>query len=300
MPLHLGNLTRREFLCGTLVGAGALALPASALASPGGDPHRVALFSDTHISENPAETNGGINMTAHLRQALSEVLALERPPSSLLVNGDCAYLRGLSGDYSNFVDLLRPAHEGRIPVHCVLGNHDHRENFRTGVMEAGAKETLAGKHVCVIKMERANLFLLDSLDKTNVTPGLLGQEQLTWLRRALDTHSERPAIVFVHHQPNCAEFGTVGGISDTQPLFDILVPRTHVKALFFGHTHHWLIGQREGIHCVNLPPVAYVFNPADPSGWVDLQIREYGATTRMNSLDLQHKAHGEEHKLSWR
>jgi hypothetical protein len=139
MPLHIGPITRRELLRRAALGAGVLALPAAAWASPGADRHRVALLSDTHISENAAEINGGINMTEHLKQALSEVLALERPPSSLLVNGDCAYLQGLSGDYSNFVGLLKPAHEGRLPIHCLLGNHDHRENFRAGVMEAGQR-----------------------------------------------------------------------------------------------------------------------------------------------------------------
>lgn len=299
MPIHLG-LTRRELLQRAVLGAGALCVPSVLRASERSDGDRFALFSDTHISGNPQEVSRGVNMSDNLRRALSDVLALDDRPSGLLISGDCAYLEGLTRDYSQLVDLLKPANDARLPLHFLLGNHDHRANIRSELIRKAGRPVLESKQVGILKARRANLFLLDSLDKVNVTPGMLGEDQLGWLQKALDQNADRPAIIVVHHQPNYAEFGTVGGITDTEALFKLLVPRAHVKAIFFGHTHHWLIKQREGIHCVNLPPVAYVFNPADPSGWVDLQLGEDDAKLRFNSLTPGHKAHGEEHRLVWR
>ena len=300
MPIHLGPLSRRELLGRALVGAGALALPSTAWSLTGTDRNRFALFSDTHVSEIPSAASRGVTMSENLRKAVAEVVALERKPSGVLITGDCAYLEGLPGDYTQLVDLLRPVRAQDLPVHFLLGNHDHRANFRSGAAEASDRPVLESKHVSLVKTPRANLFMLDSLDRVNVTPGLLGAEQLEWLRRSLDRNSNRPAMIFVHHQPNFAEFGTVGGLTDTDPFFKLIESQTHVKAVFFGHTHNWLVKERAGIHFVNLPPVAYVFNPANPSGWVDLEIQDYSATITLLSLDKSHKAHGEARRLSWR
>jgi len=44
--------------------------------------------------------------------------------------------------------------------------------------------------------------LLDSLLATNITPGQLGQSQRTWLSEYLDAQTAKPAVVFVHHNPD--------------------------------------------------------------------------------------------------
>ena len=87
---------------------------------------------------------------------------------------------------------------------------------------------------------------------------------------------------------------------DAQELFDVIGPRRQVKAYVFGHTHHWAIAERDGIHLINLPPVAYLFNPSDPNGWVDCQLRDDGMTLEMHALNKEHKAHGQRIELTWR
>jgi len=51
---------------------------------------------------------------------------------------------------------------------------------------------------------------------------------------------------------------------------------------------------------VNLPTTAYVFDKAQPSGWVDAQVRADGITLRLSALDRQHPAHGRCVDLAWR
>jgi Icc protein len=92
----------------------------------------------------------------------------------------------------------------------------------------------------------------------------------------------------------------MGGLLDTQELFDLLVPRKHVKAVFYGHVHKWEHQVRDGLHVVGLAPVGYVFTEGDPSGWAEVRLRKGGAAAELRSLDPAHPAHGQVRELEWR
>ena len=99
---------------------------------------------------------------------------------------------------------------------------------------------LLSRHVSVVETVRANWFLLDSLDRVNTIPGELGEEQLTWLGKALDARADNPPVlVVVHHDPQWSGAVIRTGLGDTEQLFEVLVPRKQVKAVMFGHTHLW-------------------------------------------------------------
>jgi 3',5'-cyclic AMP phosphodiesterase CpdA len=133
-----------------------------------------------------------------------------------------------------------------------------------------------------------------------MTPGVLGEKQRQWLIEALDARKDRPAIVVCHHNPQFEVVGKASGLVDTAELFAALVPRKQVKAVVFGHTHHWDVQQRDGIHLINLPPVGYIFRAGDPAGWVDVRLAEKGATLELRSLDPAHPAHAKRTELQWR
>jgi predicted phosphodiesterase len=141
--------------------------------------------------------------------------------------------------------------------------------------------------------------MLDSLDVTNKTPGVLGEEQRTWLSKALDARTDKPALVMVHHDPMLVE-GKKTGLLDTAELMEILKPRRHVKAMIYGHTHTWRMTELEGIHLVNLPAVAYPFNKAEVTGWVDCTLHPDGMSLEMHAHDTAHAAHGKVSDLKWR
>jgi hypothetical protein len=303
MPISLPPLSRRHFLQRTLgTGAALLAgrhLPGELFgAEAPQDPHRFALLSDTHIAANPEEVARGTNMAANLRQVGVELLEQRERPAAVLVCGDCAFGDGKSADYATLVNLLKPVREQALPVHLALGNHDHRERFWKALPPAAREQAPADRHITMIPGARANWFVLDSLMETNKTPGNLGEEQRAWLAGALDRHSDRPALVMVHHNPD--DKPNTSGLTDTESLFEILAPRKHVKALFFGHTHNWHLSERAGIHCVNLPPVAYVFAEGKPNGWVDARLAENGMTLELRCLTPTHPQHASRHELQWR
>lgn len=316
MPITLPPITRRRFLAGSLA-AGALALlrqplsgaeveasAADVTSASSVEPDRFALLSDPHIAADATKVNKDVNMADHLKQVVGEVLWLDKRPAWAMVNGDCAFGLGLAEDYATFLGLLKPLREAGMPVHLTLGNHDDREKFWAAIPpEPGARERVEGRHVLVIESARANWFVLDSLDKTNQTPGVVGEQQIAWLGKALDERAAKPALVMVHHNPvwnSNDPKAKVNGIADTQPFYDAIQTRKHVKALFYGHTHNWQVEKRDGIHLVNFPAVSYPFKAGNPTGWVDARLADGGMTIELRCTDPKHAKHGEKHELEWR
>jgi 3',5'-cyclic AMP phosphodiesterase CpdA len=264
------------------------------------------LFSDTHIAEDQATVSREVNVADHLKQAVKEVLAVQEKERAygLFVNGDLALNTGEKGDYATFVELMKPLRQAGIDLHLTMGNHDDREKFWDGCWELTTNHKLMPlKHLSVITSAVVNWVLLDSLDKTDSTPGVLGESQLGWLDRTLRDLPDKPTIVMVHHNPGAFEVAPgvkVSGLTDTPALIDVLDKHPKAKALIFGHTHNWEIKSRKsGLHLINLPPVAYTFNKARPSGWVTARVDAKGMDLELRSLNLAHPEHAQKHRIEW-
>ena len=304
MPFHLPPLSRRQFIHRTLVGGSALLLAqrTALAASRSTDPHAWALLSDTHIAASRAKLHPKrkTNLADNLMATVRDVLAWDRRPAGLLINGDLALDTGEAGDYATFAELLLPLRAEGIPLHLSLGNHDNRERFWAGLQQdKRVSAPVEDKQISIVRGRRANWFILDSLDRTNVVPGVLGPAQLAWLARSLDAHADQPALVVVHHDPNTG--GNKNGLTETAALMDILRPRRHVKAHFYGHAHRWAVARDEsGLHHVGLPATAYPFDDVQPTGWVQALLEPQGMRLELRALDHKHPAHGQAHFLTWR
>ncbi len=313
MSIHIIPITRRRFIHVSARGTvAAIAIP-SVQAIPGNevpvDPHRFAFLSDTHIMEDPTAKARGINMAAHLRQVVAEIAAQTARPAGVVVNGDLITDGSppTAGAYRHLAQLLDPLGKRGMPIHLTMGNCDRRRLFAES-LTAMLPETppVAGRLVNVLQTKRANFFLLDSLYNTEqtVTEGDLGMNQIEWLKLALDQHAEKPAIIICHHNVNQleAKSGTEqkGGLRDGAALVDVLLSRNQVKAFIFGHTHKWLHWELDGIHFINLPTTAYIFDPDEPRGWVDVRLEKRGMSLMLESLDKTHPKHGKKLVLNWR
>jgi 3',5'-cyclic AMP phosphodiesterase CpdA len=288
------------------LGAGLLVEGPSPAAETPADPNRLVLLSDIHIWQFRDGVYRGIRLADQLVQARSEILGLHPAPAAMLISGDCAFREGHAADYQVLCELLQPIRTAGMPLYLGLGNHDQRDVFWKTFPDAkpADKSYPGDRQVAVIETPHANWFVLDSLDQTNVTPGKLGKSQLEWLAHLLDTHDQKPALVVAHHNPELkgAPLSLIShsGLIDSQPLFDVLVPRKHVKAYLFGHTHRWERAMHEGIHLLNIPTLVYVFSVGQPRGWVDARLRSNGMSLQLNALDHTHKSHGETFDLAWR
>jgi hypothetical protein len=301
MPISLAPLSRRQFLARSLAAGAACVLgPELHAEQKATDPNAFALLSDTHLAADRSKIGRGINMADHFVAVSREVRAWPRRPAGVFINGDCAFHSGETADYALLAEFLEPIRGDQMPVHLLLGNHDNRARFWDALQsEKAAKRPVADKQAALLKTPHANWLILDSLETTLSTPGLLGSGQLEWLGKALDENADQPALIMIHHNPGIT--GGNIGLKDTAALFEVLRPRKQVKAYFFGHTHHWEITRDEsGIHLINLPPVSYLFHEGDPAGWVMANIEEKGMRLELRCLDSSHKAHGQVLNLDWR
>jgi 3',5'-cyclic-AMP phosphodiesterase len=259
-----------------------------------------ALLSDTHIAADRKSFAHGCNMTDHLEIVTRDLLAQTTLPAGVFVTGDCAYDDGETGDYGNFANLLTPLRAQGMPLHLTLGNHDNRERFWDALTaERTAKRPLEDRQAMMLSSGRVNWFMLDSLERTRYTPGMVGPEQCDWLARALDANATKPALVMVHHNPGF--LGKVGGLRDTEALFKVLRPRKQVKAVIYGHTHDWHVHEHDsGIHLINLPPTAYVFEEGKPSGWVRAKVGDDQMQIELRCVNPKHPLNGQARTLKWR
>ena len=301
MPIQLPPLSRRSFLRRALVaGAGLMCGPPLFAAATKTDKNFWAFFSDTHIAANLGEISRKTNMAENFAAVTRDLLAQPERPAGVFVTGDCAWNSGEPGDYTTFASLLEPIRSAPLPVHLLVGNHDHRDHFWNAFQaERSAKRPLPERQVALLKTPLVNWFLLDSLEKTLSTPGWLGPEQLAWLAKSLDANRRKPAVILVHHNLDSGEKSI--GLKDTEALFEIIRPRKSVKACLFGHTHNWSVTQdSSGIHLVNLPPTAYLFHEGKPNGWVRAEVSSEGMKLELRCVDQAHKDHGQIVPLTWR
>jgi 3',5'-cyclic-AMP phosphodiesterase len=296
MPIYLPPISRRSFLAGSLAaGAGVLLSHDALAAERKTNPHRWAMISDTHIGTHREDTRNGTKPAETFIKTVEQVLDLDPRPAGIIITGDLAFLQGLPANYRLIKELFQAIREAGIPLHLMLGNHDDRENFWAAFPEDKPAGAAADHQAAVVETPLANWFLMDSLFKTDVTPGLLGKDQLQWLAKALDAHADKPALLIAHHN-----LEGLTGLQDAAALLQTAVDRKQAKAYFHGHTHQWKVRSEKEIHLVNVPATAWLFDAREPRGWLDIILQKAGATVVMNALDKKHAKHGERLELKWR
>jgi Icc protein len=291
--------TRRQFLTGLALGGATLAVGgASGPATPADQPGWFALVSDIHIPSDPKTKCFGQLMTENFKKVVADILATEHKPAGVLFNGDLAYLHGFAGDYATLIGLLEPLRKAKIPLHFVLGNHDNRTIFREALREVTRVDSqVEEKQVGTFEAVGHRFVLLDSLDKINATPGALGEAQLEWLACDLDAHKDKQTLVFLHHN---LRWKHPVGLTDDAELLDLLRPRNWVKAVFFGHTHKWSLAREGNLRLINLPAVAYTFDPGQPLGYCRFRICDGRAKFHLRAIGADRTKHNELVAMKWR
>lgn len=290
-PLH-----RRSFLKRTVFAATVLALErGKSIAQPaaGSKEAHLALLSDTHVPGDRKNGYRGFSPWDNLKQIVPEVVAAR--PAGVILCGDAARLEGKTEDYREVQALLQPIAEA-APVCLGLGNHDDRANFAAVFAESpGKRQSVPGKHVVLLEYETVRVVVLDSLLYVNKVAGWLGRPQRNWLAEALPRLADRPLVLFVHHTLGEDE----GDLLDADRLFALLRPFPQVKAIFYGHSHVWELGERQGVKLINLPAVGYNFRDRDPVGWVDARFRLEGVELVLHAFAGNREGDGKTVFLKW-
>lgn len=285
-------LDRRHFLRSVVLGGATILSMGGRVLGGEGELH-VALLSDTHVPGDKLNEYRGFRPWDNLKLVVPQVV--EARPEWVLISGDVARLEGLPEDYVEVKGLLGPL-AGEVPVVMGLGNHDDRGNFFAAFGErAGEGQEVEGKHVTVIEHELVRVVMLDSLLYVNKTAGLLGREQRRWLEGWLPGATDRPVVIFVHHTLGDGD----GELLDVQRFFEIVRPHKQVKAVFYGHSHVWERGEREGVQLINLPAVGYNFSDQQPVGWTEAWFGKGGVRLKVHAFGGNREFDGQEVEVKW-
>ena len=284
-------INRKQFLKTSLGMVATLSVPTFGWSHPTAKETHWAFLSDTHVAADLHETYRGFNPYKNLQTVVPQVQAVA--PQGVILNGDVARLTGESADYQQVITLLEALVQ-RTPVHMTMGNHDDRTNFHQAFPSTHTR--VEEKYVHVIEASPVRMILLDSLLYVNKVVGLLGKVQRSWLEMFLDSTDAVPTLIFVHH--------TLGDndsdLQDVDRLFDIIGPRTSVKAVLYGHSHQYQYSQRDGIHLINIPAVGYNFSDDEPVGWLDARLTEAGGAFTLHAFGGNQAKNGQTTHLKWR
>lgn len=224
---------------------------------------RVVQLTDTHLCKTRGGTLLGMD-TDHSLQAVIDLVKTERANAHLLLGtGDLA-----DGGARPAYDRLQVYFDQLTPDNYWLpGNHDSRE-----AMAAAASRP---NRLCrEIRISRWQLLLLDSQVPGQVG-GTLGENELVWLERALQTAQEHAlhTLVCLHHQPVAVGCSWLDEqkVSDADAFFAVLDRYPGVRAVLWGHVHQEIDRQRNGVRLLASPSTCVQFAPGSENFKVDDQ-----------------------------
>ncbi len=185
------------------------------------------IFGDSQF-EQPAEFNEIVEEAAMLN------------PSFVIQVGDLIYGReldyaGLQAEWQRFKGQLQPL--GDIPYYPVPGNHDVETNDeRDQQKEKAYKEAWDRELYYSFDYKNAHFTILNSIDPEEYS---IGPEQIKWLEKDLATaQNAQHRFVMFHHPIYTMEME-----DELHGLF----LKYDVRAVFYGHFHHYESMVRDGI-----------------------------------------------------
>ncbi len=206
---------------------------------------KVIVFTDIHIDVEPRAD--APNAEERLAAGVAHVMAHQRNADRVIITGDLTH-KGDIASYERIRDLLVPL---KLPVHLLVGNHDHRENFLKVFPETPTDPN--GFVQSVIETPDVRLILLDTLfgppyEYPASHAGKLCQDRLSWLQNIL-TESDKPCVILMHHPPMKTGFAAMDPIMlrDSDAFYEIVEDAGTVTHLICGHIHRTISGSHRGL-----------------------------------------------------
>ncbi|MGN6220248.1 MAG: phosphodiesterase [Microbacterium sp.] len=214
-------------------------------------PERVLLhLSDTHLRAlHTPRLFGTVDGAETLARALTAIETSGVRPDAVVFTGDLADL-GEPGAYADLRALVEPV-AARIGARVlwVMGNHDDRAAFRTGLYGGDAGDAVDPLRP-VDRVDELDGLRIVTLD-TSVPGhhyGALSDEQLTWLAEVLATPAPLGTILAMHHPPVPAVLPLAASVElrEQRRLAEV-VRGTDVRAIIAGHLHYSTFATFAGI-----------------------------------------------------
>ena len=201
--------------------------------------HFILHLSDTHfVADGPLY--GSVESEANLRQLFDEVEASGGRPEAIVITGDLAD-KGDPVAYTRLKAVIEPA-AARLgaEVVWVMGNHDERGAFRSGLLGQShlSPEQQASPIDRVTMINGLRIIALDSTVPGHHY-GEISDSQLDWLAEELSTPAPHGTILALHHPPvpSVLDLAVLVELRDQSGLAEVL-EGTDVRSIIAGHLHY--------------------------------------------------------------
>ncbi|ALE92361.1 3',5'-cyclic-nucleotide phosphodiesterase [Arthrobacter alpinus] len=206
--------------------------------------HFLLHLSDTHLLAGPGPLYGAVDSEERLRQIFTEIATSGARPEAIIFTGDLAD-KGEPEAYAKLRQIVEPACQDMgAQVIWAMGNHDHRGNFRAGLLgEPANSDPVTHRHF----LNGLRVITLDT-SVPGFHHGEIGSEQLEWLAAELATPAPDGTILALHHPP-------VPSVLDLAVLVELrrqselaaVLRGSDVRTILAGHLHYSTTAMFAGI-----------------------------------------------------
>lgn len=197
--------------------------------------HFLLHISDTHLLAGGGALYGSVESERYLRELFADLEASGGKPEAIVFTGDLAD-KGEADAYARLRAIVEPA-AARLGARIiwVMGNHDAREAFRSGLLD----EAPSGTPVDVVHwIGGLRVIVLDS-SVPGFHHGALSADQLRWLGAELATPAPDGTILAMHHppMPSVLDLAVSVELRDQAALRTVL-QGSDVRSIIAGHLHY--------------------------------------------------------------
>jgi len=216
-------------------------------------------LTDSHLF---AEADGkllGMNTCDSLEQVVE--LAIDEQPriDLILATGDLSQ----DGSVASYQRFRRLAERIEAPARWCPGNHDELAAMREACRGSALMEP-------VLEIGGWRVVMLDTLVAGSVF-GMLRNDQLELLERALSEAPDHHHLICLHHHPVSigSRWMDTIGLRNPEALFEVLDRHRNVRALLWGHIHQEFDHWRNGVRLLASPSTGVQFAPQSEDFQVD-------------------------------
>ncbi|MDI9979021.1 phosphodiesterase [Rhodococcus sp. IEGM 1307] len=201
-----------------------------------GEPdHYILHVSDTHFVTDGALLHDCVDSDANLSRLFERLEKAGRRPEAIVFTGDLAD-KGEPEAYVRLRRIVEPAAERLgAKVIWVMGNHDARPAFRSGLLDT---EPTQDSVDAVVDVNGLRIILLDST-VPGFHHGLISDEQLTWLTDVLAEPAPHGTLLALHHPPVPGLLDAIESVElKEQHRLETVLAGTDVRGILAGHLHY--------------------------------------------------------------
>jgi len=206
--------------------------------------HFLLHLSDTHLLAGNRRLYDRVDSEHHLRQLFAELESSGRKPEAIVFTGDLAD-QGEPDAYQKLRSIVEPvAARLGAQIIWVMGNHDHRQSFRS---ELFGELPSARPVDRVYDVNGLRVITLDS-SVPGAHHGEVTDAQLDWLAEELSVPAPHGTILAMHHPPlpSVLDLAVAVELRDQAALAEVL-EGSDVRSIIAGHLHYSSMGTFAGI-----------------------------------------------------